>query len=110
MERSLRLQGHISAAEVRRSPYLYLPVPVPPRASRLHVSYEYSDPVTAPFGMGPGNTVDIGIFDSRGHDFIDAAGFRGWSGGARSEFFIAPHEATPATFAGRSSPATGSFS
>ena len=47
MERSLRLEGHISAEEVRRSPYLYLPVPVPPRASRLHVAYEYSDPVTA---------------------------------------------------------------
>jgi hypothetical protein len=51
--------------------------------------------VTAPFGLGPGNTVDIGIFDPRGHDFIDAAGFRGWSGSAKPEFFIAPHEATP---------------
>jgi hypothetical protein len=95
MERSLRLQGHVSAEEVRRSPYIYLPVPVPPRASRLQVSYQYSDPVTAPFGVGPGNTVDIGIFDPRGHEFIQATGFRGWSGAARREFFIAPHEATP---------------
>ncbi len=95
MEQSLRIQGQVSAEEVRRSPYLYLPVPVPPRASRLHVSYQYSEPVTAPFGMGPGNTVDNGIFDPRGHDFIHAAGFRGWSGSARREFFIAPHEATP---------------
>ena len=91
----MRLQGHVTPEDVRRSPYLYLPIPVPPRTSRLHVSYEYSDPVTAPFGMGPGNTVDIGIFDPRGHDFIDGAGFRGWSGAARREFFIAGHEATP---------------
>ena len=95
MEQSLRLEGHISPEDVRRSPYLYLPVPVPARASRLHVSYQYSDPLTAPFGMGPGNTVDIGIFDPHGRDFLDAAGFRGWSGAAKREFFITPHEATP---------------
>jgi hypothetical protein len=95
VEQSLRLEGHVSLEDVRRSPYLYLPVPVPPGASRLHVSYEYSDPVTAAFSMGPGNTVDIGIFDPRGHDFLDATGFRGWSGAARRDFFIAPHEATP---------------
>ena len=95
MERSLRLQGRVSAEDARRSPYLYLPVPVPPRAARLEVSYEYSDPVTAPFGQGPGNSLDVGIFDPRGHDFIDAAGFRGWSGAAKREFFIAPDEATP---------------
>lgn len=95
MEQSLRLKGHVHPEEVRRSPYLYLPVPIPARTSRLHVSYEYSDPVTAPYGMGPGNAVDIGIFDPRGRDFMDAAGFRGWSGAARREFFIGRHEATP---------------
>ncbi|TMB97802.1 MAG: hypothetical protein E6J42_07180 [Chloroflexi bacterium] len=51
--------------------------------------------MTAPFGMGPGNTVDIGIFDSRGHEFVEAPGFRGWSGTAKREFFIAPDCATP---------------
>ncbi len=95
MEQSLRLEGHVFPEDVRRSPYLYLPVPVPPGASRLDVSYEYSEPVTAAFNMGPGNTVDIGIFDPRGRDFLDATGFRGWSGTARRDFFIAPHEATP---------------
>jgi hypothetical protein len=92
---SLRLQGHLTPEEVRRSPYLYLPVAVPPRTSRLEVSYEYSDPVQAPFGQGPGNTVDIGIFDSRGHEFIDGAGFRGWSGAARRSFFVGEDGATP---------------
>ncbi len=95
MERSLHLEGHVSPEDVRHSPYVYLPVPVPPGASRLHVSYEFSDPVTAPFNMGPGNTVDIGTFDPHGRDFLDGAGFRGWSGAARREFFIALHEATP---------------
>jgi hypothetical protein len=95
VEQEIRVEGQITPEDVRRSPYLYVPVPVPPGTARLRVSYEYSDPVTAPFGQGPGNTVDIGIFDPRGHDFIDAAGFRGWSGAARREFFIAQDEATP---------------
>ncbi len=95
MEQSVHLEGHVSPEEIRQSPFLYLPFPVPARARRLQVSYRYSDPVTAPFGMGPGNTVDIGIFDSRGHGFLEAPGFRGWSGAAKREFFIAPHEATP---------------
>ncbi|MDO8617182.1 MAG: CehA/McbA family metallohydrolase [Dehalococcoidia bacterium] len=95
MEQKARLQGRITEEQVRRSPFLYLPFPVPPRTRRVHVSYDYSDPVTAPFGLGPGNTVDIGIFDSRGHDFLEAPGFRGWSGTSKREFFLAPHEATP---------------
>ncbi len=95
MERIVRMEGHIRPEDVRRSPFLYLPFPVPERTRRLHVSYSYSDPVRAPFGLGPGNTVDIGLFDSRGHGFLDAPGFRGWSGSSKPEFFIAPHEATP---------------
>jgi hypothetical protein len=95
VEQEIRLEGHVTAEDVRRSPYIYVPIPVPPRASRLRVGYGYSEPVTAPFGMGPGNTVDIGIFDPRGREFLDAAGFRGWSGASKREFFIAPHEATP---------------
>jgi PHP domain len=51
--------------------------------------------VTAPFGNGPGNVVDIGIFDSRGYDFLDPSGFRGWSGSSRPEFFLACDDATP---------------
>lgn len=95
MDETIRFEGHVTPEQVRQSPFLYLPFPVPPGTRRLHVSYRYSDPVTAPFGMGPGNTIDIGIFDCRGHGFIEAPGFRGWSGSAKPEFFIAPHEATP---------------
>jgi len=74
---------------------VYLPFQVPVGAQRIHVAYSYSDGVTAAYGMGPGNTLDVGIFDSRGHDFLSPAGFRGWSGGARPEFFIGREEATP---------------
>jgi PHP domain len=68
---------------------------VPAGASHIHVSYGYSHPVTAPFGNGPGNVLDIGIFDSRGYDFLDPAGFRGWSGASKPEFHIACDDATP---------------
>src|SRR4030043_2233306 len=54
--------------------------------------------------MGPGNTVDIGIFDPRGRDFLDGCGFRGWSGTAKREFFIGPHEATPGYIRGPLAP------
>ncbi|MGH3118935.1 MAG: CehA/McbA family metallohydrolase, partial [Gaiellales bacterium] len=57
--------------------------------------------MTAPFGNGPGNVVDIGIFDSRGHDFLDPIGFRGWSGASKPEFFLAPHDATPGYLRGQ---------
>ena len=89
------MEGRATPEQARQSPFIYLPFPVSARTRRLHVSYGYSDPVTAAFGMGPGNTVDIGIFDSRGHAFLDAPGFRGWSGASKREFFIAPQEATP---------------
>jgi hypothetical protein len=92
---TVRLSGQITPEQVRRSPFLYLPFRVPPRTRRIHVSYDYSEPVTAPFGMGPGSVVDIGIFDSRGHDFVDAPGFRGWSGTSKKEFFITAADATP---------------
>jgi len=94
-EQKVRLQGEITPEQIQKSPYIYLPFQVPTGARQVHVSYSHSDPVNAPFGMGPGNTVDIGIFDSRGHDFLTAPGFRGWSGAARSEFSIGWREATP---------------
>ena len=95
LEETVRIEGHLTAEQVKRNPYFYLPFNVPNNASGIHVSYGYSDPVTASFGNGPGNVVDIGIFDSRGYDFPQPAGFRGWSGASRPEFFLAPEDATP---------------
>jgi hypothetical protein len=94
-EQTIHLSGHVAAEQARRDPYIYLPFSVPPGTRRIDVAYRYSDPVTAPFGMGPGNTVDIGIFDSRGHAFLEGQGFRGWSGSDRPGFFVAEEDATP---------------
>ncbi|MFI6089196.1 CehA/McbA family metallohydrolase [Streptomyces sp. NPDC051218] len=72
--------------------FVYLPVEVPDGVREIHVSYTY-EKVTVPAGT-QGNALDIGIFDQRG-TALGGKGFRGWSGGARTEFFIRAAEATP---------------
>lgn len=72
--------------------YVYVPVEVPSGVREIKVSYTYEKP-SVPAGT-PGNALDIGIFDERGTD-LGGRGFRGWSGGARTEFFIRTDEATP---------------
>ena len=46
------------------------------------------------------NVLDLGIFGAAGHDLGNAAGFRGWSGGARDGFVISSTHATPGYLAG----------
>ncbi|MFF2846843.1 CehA/McbA family metallohydrolase [Streptomyces sp. NPDC058001] len=72
--------------------FVYLPVEVPRGVREIHVAYTY-ERVTVPAGT-PGNALDIGIFDERGTD-LGGQGFRGWSGGARTEFFLRADDATP---------------
>ncbi|MCZ7459676.1 CehA/McbA family metallohydrolase [Streptomyces sp. WMMC940] len=72
--------------------FVYLPVEVPRGVAEIRVSYTYERP-QVPAGT-QGNALDIGIFDERG-TALGGDGFRGWSGGARSEFFIRGDEATP---------------
>lgn len=76
--------------------YVYVPFDVPRGAVRVSVSYEYAR-------EGGANTLDLGVFDARsdgpGRE-ASARGFRGWSGGRRSEFFITREEATPGYLAG----------
>src|SRR6266496_3323932 len=73
--------------------FVYLPVQVPSGVRQLDVTYSYDRPPTPP-GV-PGNAMDIGIFDERGHQLGAGAGFRGWSGGSRDGFSISNPEATP---------------
>src|SRR3970282_2856058 len=69
-----------------------LPFQVPPRCTRIDVSYHfYSD--------GGPSTVDIGLFDIRGTEPL-TGGFRGWSGSARRSFSIERESATPGDLAG----------
>ncbi|KUO10987.1 CehA/McbA family metallohydrolase [Streptomyces sp. DSM 15324] len=72
--------------------YVYVPVDVPPGVRELRVAYAYDRPAV-PAGI-PGNALDIGLFDERG-TAPGGEGFRGWSGGARTEFFVRADEATP---------------
>jgi hypothetical protein len=80
---------HLAPPGANESRYVYVPFDVPAHAVRISVSYQYDRANGA-------NTIDIGLFDARstGTD-TDPRGFRGWSGGRRSDFFISRDEATP---------------
>jgi hypothetical protein len=80
---------HVTAPGANDSRYMYIPFDVPLHAVKVSVSYRYDRANGA-------NTIDIGLFDARstGAD-TDPRGFRGWSGGRRSEFFVSRAEATP---------------
>lgn len=66
----------------------------------MRVSYSYDKPAVPP--GTPGNALDIGLFDERGVE----AGFRGWSGSARTEFFVRADDATPGYLPGPLTPGT----
>ncbi len=93
MRDKIRLEGVVTP-EHAAAQYHYLPFVVPPGARRLEVNYHYENQVTGAQEFNPGNNIDIGVFDARGTDFL-TGGFRGWSGGARSSFYIARDAATP---------------
>lgn len=86
---------HLAQPGPRDSRYAYVPFDVPPHATRIKVSYRYERANGA-------NAIDLGLFDARssGSD-TDPKGFRGWSGGRRSEFFISRDEATPGYLPGQ---------
>ncbi len=81
------------------SQYLHLPFNVPANTTRIYVEYQYDHPISAAQGVTGGNTIDLGVFDARGIEFLEA-GFRGWSGCERSAFFITETDATPGYLAG----------
>ncbi|NNC12018.1 CehA/McbA family metallohydrolase [Planctomonas sp. JC2975] len=94
------ISGHLDAGA---PDFVYLPVVVPAGITQIAVSYSYSKP-SVPSGT-PGNSCDIGMFDARGMD-VGGAGFRGWSGGFRTEFAISKSEATPGYLPGNVMPGT----
>ncbi|GAA2715443.1 MULTISPECIES: CehA/McbA family metallohydrolase [Streptomyces] len=95
-----KISGRLPAAA---PDYVYLPVEVPPGVREIAVSYAYDRPAVPPGTQG--NACDIGIFDERG-TALGGAGFRGWSGGARTEFAISAERATPGYLAGPVRPGT----
>ena len=98
-----RFKGAFTAAT--KADWYYLPFDVPRGVREIRVRYTYPDPLP-----GPGyskNVIDIGIFDPSGAGLGNAAGFRGWSGGARTSFRSAAGRRRPATSRARSPPAAG---
>ncbi len=93
MRHKIRLDGVVTPEDARGE-YVYLPFEVPAGAQRIEVNYHYENQVVGAQEVSDGNNIDIGMFDTRGADFL-TGGFRGWSGGARSAFYIARDAATP---------------
>lgn len=81
------LSRRLFPADRAESPYLSVPFSVPDGTSSVHVSLEYS---------GEGAVIDLGC--------SGAAGWRGWSGGARRRFTVTPSAATPGYVAGELEP------
>ncbi|MFI8457164.1 CehA/McbA family metallohydrolase [Kitasatospora sp. NPDC085464] len=99
-DRTLTLTGHLPTGA---PDFVYLPVEVPEGVREIAVSYGYDKP-PVPAGT-PGNSCDIGIFDERGTD-LGGPGFRGWSGGFRTEFSLSRSAATPGYLPGPIGPGT----
>ena len=72
--------------------WAYLPFAVPPGIRRISVGTTHDR--FSLFGVAR-NVLDLGIFGPAGHDLGNAAGFRGWSGGARAGFTLSATHATP---------------
>lgn len=85
-------KGHFAATDDLADWY-YLPFHVPRGVRRISVSYTYQPTPAGPTTL---NVIDIGIFGP--------TGFRGWSGGARREFTLGSHSATPGYLAGEIQP------
>lgn len=103
IQQTVVLKGFAPAG--REKYYRDVPFDMPPGVSRLDVRYEYSEQIDSDPHLVGGNTVDIGLFDWRGDDFLHA-GFRGWTGSERAEFYVTPSEATPGYMPGPLSPGT----
>jgi len=74
--------------------YVHVPFTVPEGIERIDVAYSYDAAISSDPLISGGNTIDIGIFDPRGVEFLKA-GYRGWSGSARREFSVGRTNATP---------------
>ena len=87
MVQTTRHAGQWTLEDQIASPWHYLPVDVPPGTHAVRVTLDYDRSA---------GVLDLGC--------LGAAGFRGWSGGARDSFVIAAGEATPGYLPGEPEP------
>ncbi len=92
------LSGHITREDKRSGDYRNLSFEVSPGIVRFDVQYDYTRTRFCESKAGHENVLDIGIFSPGAFDNQHV--FRGWSGGARSEFFIGLDDATPGYLSG----------
>ena len=79
---------HINQPRQTDSRYFYVPFQIGPHTTKISISYTYDH-------ANGSNAVDIGLFDSRSNlKPGEVEGFRGWSGGRRTEFFLSQEKAT----------------
>jgi hypothetical protein len=88
MEALIKHAGTWTLEDMMASPWHYLPVEVGPGTAALRVTLSYS--------RAGGAVLDLGC--------LGPEGFRGWSGGARSSFFISSAGATAGYLPGEISP------
>ena len=91
---NLSFEGHFGLGIDQ---WAYVPFDVPAGIHRIDVSTSHDR--FSLLGVAR-NVLDLGIFGPAGHDVGNAAGFRGWSGGARAGFSLSTADATPGYLAG----------
>lgn len=94
---TLHLTAHLTSEDTFH--YIHVPFEVPQGIGRIDVAYQYGAAISSDPSITGGNTVDIGLIDPRGTQFM-TQGFRGWSGSARQRFYVALDSATPGYLAG----------
>jgi hypothetical protein len=97
------LRGTFDASQRRR--YTHVPFEVPAGVRALHIQYDYSHRIASDPLLRGGNTLDIGLFDTRGIE-PSSPGFRGWSGSHRRAFTVSETWATPPYLSGPILPGT----
>jgi hypothetical protein len=85
--------------------YRHVPFEMPAGVTQFHLKYDYTNRISAEPWISGGNTLDIGLFDQKGHA-AGTPGFRGWSGSDKREFTVGRDWATPPYRPGEIEPGT----
>lgn len=87
----VKMTGHIDSAGLFK--LVYVPFNVPDEVTGIRVVEKYSN-------LGK-NVLNLGVFGPQGYELGSTAGFRGWSGGAKTSFFINEAEASTGYIPGK---------
>lgn len=87
----ITLSGHIPADSIFK--LVYVPFKVPAGITEIRVKEIYANPGK--------NVLNLGVYGPEGYQVDNTAGFRGWSGGAKTEFFLNAAEASTGYIPGK---------